>query len=442
MKQTDIKGSDTLKIRTKKLDYEQVLALPAPKRHLPKKPLSILRGLIRALSIPDMLATKFECSTGNMESVGKKPCLILMNHSAFIDLKIAYRIFFPKPLCVVCTRDSYIGKRWLMPLIGCIPTNKFVPDITLMSDISYALHKKKANVLMFPEAGYSLDGRATALPERMGTLLKKLSVPVVMVSANGTFLRQPLYNELITRKVKVSATVECLLSEEDIKEKSVAEIDAIIKNAFSFDNFKNQSRDLKAIDTPDRAKGLERILYRCPKCCSEGTTVGEGTKLRCEKCGKSYELDSLGKMSACDGETEFPEISDWVDWQRECVKQEIINGEYRLDTEVDIRIIKDHKALYDVGRGRLVHDGNGLTLTGCEGKLEFNQPPLASHSLNVDFYWYTIGDIIGIGNKDILYYCFVDKGIPVLKARLAAEEMYKLKKAEKRISRNRKEPIV
>ena len=85
-----------------------------------------------------------------------------------------------------------------------------------------------------------------------------------------------------------------------------------------------------------------------------------------------------------------------------------------------------------VGEGRLVHTQEGFHLTGCDGKLDYTQGPLASHSLNSDYYWYKIGDMISIGNRDVLYYCFPkNSGDVVAKTRLAAEELYKLKKTRK-----------
>jgi hypothetical protein len=90
----------------------------------------------------------------------------------------------------------------------------------------------------------------------------------------------------------------------------------------------------------------------------------------------------------------------------------------------------DYKGLYMVGDGRLTHTTDGFLLEGCEGKLRYEQKPRASHTLNADFYWYCIGDVIGIGNRDCLYYCFpkpTDGKIPpVAKARLATEELYKM----------------
>lgn len=104
-----------------------------------------------------------------MEKLGRhESCLILMNHSCFLDLETAESIFYPRPLNVVCTSDGFVGKNWLMLHIGCIPTNKFVSDFVLVKQIKYALTKLRTSVLMFPEASYSFDETATTLPESLG----------------------------------------------------------------------------------------------------------------------------------------------------------------------------------------------------------------------------------------------------------------------------------
>ena len=89
-------------------------------------------------------------------------------------------------------------------------------------------------------------------------------------------------------------------------------------------------------------------------------------------------------------------------------------------------MLVDTKAIYMVGEGRLIHDKNGFTLTGCDGKLNYNQPPQCSYSLYSDYFWYEIGDVICIGNKDCLYYCFPEKEGVVAKTRMATEELYKM----------------
>ena len=170
-----------MKISTKKKPYDEVIALPRPKHKHPKKVGLFWRCLIRLLTIFGMAGTRFKYEAEGLEQLKKEPCLILMNHSCFLDLQIAYRILFPKHFCIVCTSDGFVGfgglMGWLMRTIGCIPTQKFVTDLNLIKDMNYALKTLKTSVLMYPEASYSFDGTATALPRKMGVLLKKFDVP-------------------------------------------------------------------------------------------------------------------------------------------------------------------------------------------------------------------------------------------------------------------------
>ena len=418
-----------MKINVKRRRYEQVAALTRPEHRKPMRPHIFFRTLIRILAIPDLLSARFSYTTERMELVEDTPCLILMNHSSFIDLKVAYKIFYPRPLCTVCTSDGFIGKYLLMRLIGCIPTNKFVSDVKLIGDMQYALKEKKASVLMYPEASYSFDGTATPLPRKLGVLLKKLKVPVVTVTTSGAFSREPLYNCLQKRsKVPVSAKVRCLLTAEEIAEKSVAELDAMLDEAFTFDGFAWQRDNNIVIDSPTRADGLNRILYRCARCGTEGKMEGKGIMLKCHHCGKVWELDTLGRLRAPSGETEFSHIPDWYAWERQEVRRQLAEGSYQLDVEVNIGMMVNYKAIYMVGSGRLTHDAEGFTLTGCDGQIHYTQPPLASYSLYADYYWYEIADVICIGNNDVLYYCFPKGGDVVAKTRIATEELYKLKK--------------
>ena len=280
---------------------------------------------------------------------------------------------------------------------------------------------------MYPEASYSFDGTATPLPESMGKCLKLLGVPVVMIRTYGAFARDPLYNNLKLRKVNVSADMEYLLSPEDIRTKKVEELNEILKNRFTFDNFRWQQENKIRIAEAFRADCLNRVLYKCPHCMAEGKMLGKGILLTCGSCGKKYELTEYGTMRAMEGETEFVHIPDWYGWERRCVREELEKGEYCLDIPVDICLMVNTKSICRVGTGRLRHTAKGFHLTGCEGRLDYTQKPSASYSLYSDYYWYEVGDMICIGNAEVLYYCFPREGGDVVaKTRLAAEELYKM----------------
>ncbi|MDE6319666.1 MAG: 1-acyl-sn-glycerol-3-phosphate acyltransferase [Lachnospiraceae bacterium] len=433
-----------MKIKTAKMTYEEALALPQAAHQNPLRQYFIFRLILLLASIWDLWRTRFTYRLIHMEKLGKnEPCLILMNHSSFIDLKVAARLLCTRPFHIICTLDGFVGKPRLMRLIGCIPTRKFMTDVTLVRDMVYATKTLKSSILMFPEASYSFDGTQTPLPDSLGKCLKILKVPVVMIRTEGAFARDPLYNNLQLRKVRVSAEVEYLLSPEEIDAKSPQELNDFLKEKFTFDYFRWQQENKVRIQEPFRADGLNRMLYKCPHCQQEGEMLGQGTTLTCKHCGKSYELTEYGHLKPIteksDGskapltpissERTFTHVPDWYRWERECVRQEILSGTYRMEIPVAIYMLVNTKKICQVGEGTLTHSEDGFHLTGCEGKLDYRQEPLSSYSLYSDFFWYEIGDMISIGNERVQYYCFPQGcGDIVAKARLATEELYKIAK--------------
>lgn len=417
-----------MKIKTKEKKYNEVMELPVFKHKKPKKQSAFFRKLISIISVGALKKADFECEQLGMDKIEKgQPCLVLMNHSSFIDLMIVGKLLKAMPYHIVCTYDGFVGKDKLMRKIGCIPTRKFTNDISLIKDMLYTTKELKESIVMYPEASYSFDGTQTPIPTSLGKCLKLLKVPVIMITTYGAFARDPLYNNLQVRKVPVSAKMECILSTEDIEEKSVKELNAILKEQFTYDHFKWQQDNQVKVDEPFRADCLNRVLYKCPKCQSEGKMIGKGIQLTCNSCGKIYELNEYGYMQAIDGETEYEHIPDWYRYQRECVKQEIIDQTYNMELAVDIYMMVNTDCIYKVGEGRLKHSVNGFELTGCDGELNYTQSASSYYSLYSDFYWYEIGDMICIGDENAQYYCFPKiKDDVVAKARLATEELYKI----------------
>lgn len=427
-----------MKIKVTKMSYDEVCALEHTSHRKPLPPAGSLNMLRRILANGDLKKAHFTYTTDISEDITvDTPVLYLMNHSSFIDLEIATKLISPKPFNIVCTSDGFVGKEGLMRRLGCIPTNKFVTDVTLVRDMVYTVKNLKSSLLMYPEASYSFDGTATPLPSSLGKCIKLLNVPVVMIKTEGAFLRDPLYNCLQVRDVDVSAHMYTLFTPDDIAALSIKDINAKLKDAFTFDHFKWQKDNHIKVDAPFRADGLNRILYKCPHCHTEGHMLGKGTTLTCNNCQTVYELDEYGSLvcledksdATLDSDYDFSHIPSWYAWERSEIKKELLEGTYRMDIPVRICMMVDMKSIYEVGEGRLVHTTDGFHLTGCDGRLDYTQSASESYSLYSDYYWYEIGDVICIGNMNTLYYCFpIDCGDVVAKARMATEEIYKLAK--------------
>ena len=87
-----------MKIKTRYLPYEKAINLPSYAHKMPKKPNILFRTLVRLVSIPDLISARFKYEKIGMERLKRgESCLYLMNHSSFIDLKIAFAMLYPKP---------------------------------------------------------------------------------------------------------------------------------------------------------------------------------------------------------------------------------------------------------------------------------------------------------------------------------------------------------
>ena len=143
-------------------------------------------------------------------------------------------------------------------------------------------------------------------------------------------------------------------------------------------------------------------------------------------------MTEYGQLLSADGETEFPHIPDWYAWQRECVRKELEDGTYLLDEDVEIAVQVNLNGVCKIGAGHLTHDLDGFHLTGAEGKLDYKQSAVFSHTLYSDYFWYEMGDVIGIGDNEFSYFCFPKSNVSVTKARLATEELYKMKRVRRK----------
>ncbi len=253
-----------------------------------------------------------------------------------------------------------------------------------------------------------------------------------MIKTYGAFARDPLYNNLQKRKVNVSADVKYLLSKEDLQNKTADEINSILTEEFTFDNWRWQQENQVRIKENFRADYLNRVLYKCPCCTQEGQMQGKGIFLTCKKCDATWELTEQGflRPSGAVISNRFEQVSDWFKWQRDEVRKEIERSVYKLAEDVEIYMMVNKKAIYHIGSGFLQHSNSGFVLSDSEGKFRYEQKPQSSYSLYSDYYWYELGDMICIGDMKTLYYCFPKKsGDIVAKARIATEEMYKLYKS-------------
>ena len=286
-----------------------------------------LKPLTKLLSWPDMVIHKPIINRHPGTENLKPPYILLCNHNAFMDFKVATQIIYPNKANYVVAIDGFIGREWLLRSVGCICTRKFTSDTVLVRQIRKVLDNKDIAVI-YPEARYSLCGTTAVLPTSLGKLCKLMKVPVATLICHGHHVNFPFWN-LHDRRVKpTEADFSLVFTPEQLESMSVDEINDRIVEAFQYDDFAWQKE--RGIRTPyeKRAEGLQKVLYQCPHCGTEYRMKAGGTHLWCDHCGKEWEMTELGELRALEGETEFSHIPDWYEWERSNVRKEVREGRY------------------------------------------------------------------------------------------------------------------
>jgi 1-acyl-sn-glycerol-3-phosphate acyltransferase len=387
-----------------------------------------LRPLTFLLSFPDVLKHRSKITKTGMEGI-KPPYVLLCNHNSFLDFKVATMAIFPSRANYVVAIDGFIGREKLLRDVGCICKRKFTNDTVLVRQLSRVI-KNGDIAVIYPEARYSLCGTTAVLPESLGKLCKVLKVPVVTFVCHGHHVTSPFWN-LHERGIKpTEAEMTCLLSAEDVKTKSVDEINDAIVRAFQYDDFAWQKERGIRVKYKGHAEGLHKVLYKCPACNTEFRMNSRGRELFCEACGKRWTISDLSELSGNDGKTEFSHIPDWYEWERECVRKEVEAGTYSTgDLEVHVDSLPNAKKYIRLGNGIMRHDMNGFNVNGTDDEgnpFSMEIKAQGQYSVHIEYeYLGKYGDCVDLNTLQDTWYVYPHgRDFAITKMALATEELY------------------
>ena len=93
-----------------------------------------LRPLTYLLSEPDVLLHRAKITKVGTEGL-RPPYVLLCNHNAFLDFKVATKAIWPHRANYVVAIDGFIGREELLRRVGCICKRKFTSDLTLVRQL-------------------------------------------------------------------------------------------------------------------------------------------------------------------------------------------------------------------------------------------------------------------------------------------------------------------
>lgn len=401
----------------------------------PRVPGKFWVGLELLLSKMTMPKVELKIDKINMEGC-KPPFILLSNHAQFIDFQITALATYPLPLCNIVAIDGFTKRAWLMEAIGSVAKRKFVNETNVVRSVKAVLNK--GGVLsMYPEARYTPIGTLAVLPESLGKLCQLMKVPVVTMMHHGNYLQKPFWDHDRMRNVPLHSVMKKILTVQELQTLSAEEVNARITKEMQYDEYRYWQKTGFKITEPYRAEGLHKVLYQCPACGAEFQMNTEGAELYCEACGKRWELTETGWLKALSGETEFPHVPDWFEWERANVRKQIDDGEYNFEDDVELYSLPGSDKYHYLGKAKLYHNEKGFLIEGHHNgqPIKIERKPLTMYSLHVEYDYFRVikgRDAVDISTDTDSYFCFLSRRTALTKLSLATEELYKSTRARTR----------
>ena len=289
--------------------------------------------------------------------------------------------------------------------------------------------QRKKILIIYPEARYSFTGENERIDKSIGKFIKTANVPVVFIKAHGNYLYCPQWSDRKVRKIRpIVSEVRTVIKKHDLQYLDSAEIQNIIESQYDMSE-EAWMRDNNILNTyPNRAVGLERILYKCPHCGTECEMSSETHFLKCNHCGTTYDYLENGQLENVNGESKFIYPSDWYKWEKECVKKEVSEGTYSF--EDDVRVEKLLGAgigfVPQEGHYHLTHDiKEGITVKGTDNDFVFNRSSLQSYAIHIEYNYEDRGAFLELADLKDTYFIYpLNKANHLTKIHFAVECIY------------------
>lgn len=235
------------------------------------------------------LAGPFFRSKFKIKTYGEMPAppfILIANHVSFWDVFLLGALI-KYPVAWVTARGVFENPflKHLVQAVGAIPKRKARPDIQTIREIIHVL-KQGGAVGLFPEGNITWDGSFGYLYPGTDKLLDKLKVAVVGVKIKGAWLNQPRWAD---KNWGGPVEIE-FASFEDSRA-----LDFIKHNEWQWQKTKKLRSDF-----PNKALGINRIIWFCTLCGGFLTIKPLGNTVFCTTCKKIDLLDEYGYLSGQD----------------------------------------------------------------------------------------------------------------------------------------------
>lgn len=286
----------------------------------------------------------------------KTPYLVIANHESSIDF-INMVCATNRRLTFVISNSFYQSLKIhkLIKLAGVIAKQQFQTSPTDLKKMKEAINANR-HLVIYPAGLMTANGIATPVPEATGKFIKWLNTDVYVAKTTGSYFTNPKWGKRF-RKGKITLNITKFLSKDDLQNKDAEELQKLVHDELYYDAYKYQEQELVSYKNGSDIKGLENVLYWCPKCNKQFTNqiVNDNT-MKCCNCGNEVYSDNYGFLyPKTNNDICFKHPSDWYKELYNILYDEVKNdSNYTLSSPMTLKMLdyKKHQFV-EVSKGKV-----------------------------------------------------------------------------------------
>ena len=263
---------------------------------------------------------KYGYKAENYKLDRKQNYLIICNHSCSLDPFMLGKSFF-RPIYFVASDDllknGFISKI-MKHTVAPIPIRKGTMDISSIRNC-ISIAKEGGTIGIFPEGNRTYSGEISYLGINLVKFIRKLDIPLTIYHIDGGYGLDPRLGKKSRRGKESRGYVQKVLSKEELCSLKDEELLKIINT-----NLSQEISPSLRFKSKEKAEYLERVLFVCPKCHALETLVSEKNAIKCKCCSLEATYEEDLSFSSNDPSFKFKKVSEWMNYQKEYLKNLVI----------------------------------------------------------------------------------------------------------------------
>lgn len=296
----------------------------------------------------------------------KEGCVVLYNHACNYDHFISTAFFKRAKVNYVISNRFMFNPliRFVLRLVKVIHRDQFKNDTTSILKMKRVI-ERGGIIAIAPAGQVSIHGNMPYINPVIVKLLKMCKADVYTLQTTGSYLAAPKWC-LSKRKYPISVKCVKTFSKEEIKSLDTDTLYNKITNDLNVcDRVYQQVANIE-IKGKNLTKGLENILFICPKCEKKYTFESIENTLKCSCCGNTVVYNKYGFLEkSSDSDIILNDEALWCDYQKHQIMELIKANNYHFESSVSFYSNPNKEFKLElVGRGKLVFNNDTLKYIG------------------------------------------------------------------------------